>query len=447
MASSKDNYAAENDDQTYDEQLATCGKQQNTQSIATCELHEPAKSNERNESQIDSDDQLDCTAMVAAIMDRLQEEDMEEIDASIAKSPLKASTSVIVDSEPVAEMPQVFDEKHDEVRMVLPAIQSVQSGLSAEQRVMENTPSLDSSSSSECLETTAPRARRCTRRKVSFTERLEPFENITSMTKPRRNFDIFNLSCRTVWNNTIQDLQSRLAEWFTRQQLDEGAPILCEVLSDQNIDSGFLQTAMDVTEGSNFEANIEADDVEATNKHDPINTSDPMATMLKDSGVQMESIAGKLVDVPDRVEACAEVTLEFQESAKNSVIPVITTPETPKNSRNRHKKTVMVRNRNGPIQAISEQCRNSQEMASLDVMIIHILIAVQGELCNRKRTENWTSVKRLQEVLHINTRLGTSKLFKNLILLKQANLLTVKLNAEHQITDVCVKLPQVDKGQ
>ncbi|XP_035910819.1 uncharacterized protein LOC118511623 isoform X2 [Anopheles stephensi] len=397
--------------------------------IATEELQEASMVNEANDPQENSY-QLSSIPTVAPMMNNFEE------------IPSKASTPLEARSEPGAGMPQVVDEHRDaavELLSVQPAIESVPLKDISEHVSLEmatTPPTVESSSSTEYSEIIAPRARRNIRRKISFTERLEPFESDVSKPRARRYFDIFSFSYRTIWNKTIEVVQSGLADRLKQQRLHQEAPISRET-SDQRIDSGFQQTSANMTVASTLL--LDHNDVA---EEDFIMSSDQLATIA--------STDGKLMEVTDRLEPCSEATSELQDSAQNVVVPIFTTrKESNKQEkiikRNREKKPKDGNDPSSELSKISEQIEDSQEIAPLDAMMVHVMIAVQGEMCrNRKRIGSWISMQRLQELLRVNTRLGASKLFKNVMLLKQADMLDIKLSAQHHITDVSVKLPQID---
>uniref|UniRef100_A0A182SPK5 Uncharacterized protein n=1 Tax=Anopheles maculatus TaxID=74869 RepID=A0A182SPK5_9DIPT len=467
------------------------------------------------------------------IVDNFQELDLRGINTPMFKRPLQTSTPLVASVEQVAQLPlpaleelipaqETIGQQQDQTIEMLPnaAVEAVWTtakvhplGDSAEQRNLEvaQISAQENNSSTEHSEITAPLPRHI-RREVEFTARLEPFPINVPKPKQRRNFDIFSFPCPVIWNKTIQDIQTELAERWKRQQplcevptprealteqriMDSGfqqqlleVPILREALTDQRIDSGFQQTVdevsrhvppVNVTETSNLLANFPMD-TEVPSKHDPILTSDLIASIQPTDLEQPGSIDGKLVEVSDRfilMPTSTEATFVSQENtlvakippmvehvpilqdaSKNTVVkPVIVTESHQQKKCSRsHRDKKKVEDEIDPIADLSsilfnqakefdttpEVGKHVEATATLDATIVDILHVVQGEMCN---TDNESiSMERLQQLLHISSALVAAKTFKNIILLKTAGLLDIETNSELHITHVSVKLPQVD---
>ncbi|XP_041776740.1 uncharacterized protein LOC121596132 isoform X2 [Anopheles merus] len=380
-------------------------------------------------------------------------------------------------------------------------------------------PVVESSSSGEEVPVARPRR---TRREVTLTQRLEPFESSTGrgMPRPRRNFDIFSFPYRTVWNKTIQDVQNQLAELYKQQQQEqqsqrkqqqellEAVPVMREAATNQRIDSGFQQTTddgsrnpppMSTTETSNLAVGNRTGG-KATISNDPshhvlsqqeaIMTSDLVGTSLQPVAPdQLESIDGKLAEASDRfqlptvlgdtpaannetsvmkIPAQADNVSVSQETEKQAVPsdPPLTAPQeqrttkrTRSNKQNEEEQAVsseqrpekpseirnekeidlssVLFNQAKELEAIPEEIDSCAELAPLDTMLIDIVLVVQREMCHRG--VQYVPLHHLHQFFRTSSRLGVCKLFKNIILLKQAGLLEVQCNEENHIRQVTLR--------
>ncbi|XP_050077192.1 uncharacterized protein LOC126564246 [Anopheles maculipalpis] len=486
---------------------------------------------------------------IAPMVDNFQELDLRGINTPLFKRPLQTSTPLVASVEQVAQLPlpaleELIPEQELVDEQVIPnatvetvptatapvststapvltsiapvstsaapipisaasvptSAASIPTGESSEQRNAEVAQLLlSTSSSTNHSEVFAPQPRRI-QREVSFTRQLVPYPSTAPMPRERRNFDIFSFRCPTIWNKTIQDVQTQLEarlkqqlrevpttrEALTDKRMDSGfqqlreVPILREALTDQRVDSGFQQTTVDdvpkgnLTEPSNLQI-----DAEVPGKLDPTLTSDIIATMQPISLDQPGSIDVQLVEVSDRVQlklastassfSQEKTTVEkrlpvvqhvplLQESAANTVMqPVIVTESNhhKKGQQKRQNKKTM-QNEIDPISDISSVLFNQAkeldpipedddfvpDIAPLDATIVDILNVVQGEMSNTKIDS--VPVERLEQLLRIDSALAAAKMFKNFILLRMAGLLEIETNAQLRIANVSIKLPQVD---
>ncbi|XP_053663289.1 uncharacterized protein LOC128712421 [Anopheles marshallii] len=360
-------------------------------------------------------------------------------------------------------------------------------------RVSARPAIVESNSSSELLAAPAPRRRRI-QQESSFTERLEPFEMTVSFPKPRRNFDIFSFPYHAIWNKAIQDVQNQLSESYKQHQLRE-LLVMREVAPEaQRIDSGFQQTpyeltsrppTMSVTETSNLVAINQIGGKQSnvqSIQQDTLMTPDMVASIHPNELEALGSIDGKLTEVSERfhlkpitdgtstgqektateqLQPVENVPTVLKESLKDNVVqPVVETdsrPEKKPKRGNRNMKTP-VHNENDPMPDVSSVLFNQaqeletiatneeavEEMLPIDTMVVDILLTVQGAMNNEEQLGHPLSLQRLRQLLQANSCLSAAKLFKNIILLKQANLLTVESNVDHYICNVSLKLPQVD---
>lgn len=278
------------------------------------------------------------------LADNFQELDLKSISMPMFKKPLESSTPFVTRSVSDVHVPlltmeeliaqeEIVERSHDP-RMECPAIAAyetvqtaVQTVPSAESSVFANaevttgSPEVESSSSS-----TAPRSRRI-RREVSFTERLEPLVATTTTPKPRKNFDIFNVPCHTLWNKAIQNVQMQLSESYKQKHFREMG-IMREAQSDQEIGAD-LQEKMD--EFSNHRSTLSKQQ----------DSPSDFSTFFQPNELELlDSIDGKLADVSDRSKlntfaeatstshvksaaqrvASLEKSLVLQESSKHNVL-------------------------------------------------------------------------------------------------------------------------------
>nr|XP_040233154.2 uncharacterized protein LOC120955950 [Anopheles coluzzii] len=464
---------------------------------------------------------------VAPMVDNFQNIDL---NTPLFRRPLGTSTPFLPVTEPVAQLalpelqesgPQGAQEAQQEPAAEVVPNRSEQVTASAVQpsTVAPLIPVVESSSSGEEVPVARPRR---TRREVTLTQRLEPFESSTGrgMPRPRRNFDIFSFPYRTVWNKTIQDVQNQLAELYKQQQQEqqserkqqqellEAVPVMREAATNQRIDSGFQQTTddgsrnpppMSTTETSNLavdnrmggKATISNDrSHHLLSQQEAIMTSDLVGTSLQPVVPdQLESIDGKLAEASDRfqlptvigdtpaannetsvmkIPAQAGNVSVSQETGKQAVPsdPPLTAlqeqrttkrtrsnkqieeeqavsseqrPENPPEIRNEKEIDLssVLFNQAKELEAIPEEIDSCDGVAPLDTMLIDIVLVVQREMCHRG--VQYVPLHHLHQFFRTSSRLGVCKLFKNIILLKQAGLLEVQCNEENHIRQVTLR--------
>uniref|UniRef100_A0A182PKU3 Uncharacterized protein n=1 Tax=Anopheles epiroticus TaxID=199890 RepID=A0A182PKU3_9DIPT len=320
--------------------------------------------------------------VVPPIVDNFQELNLEAINTPLFKRPLGASTPCVQVAVPELQLPMPMADLQEFVPVeVVPENRTEESiplvvPVSAESNAEPTgRPVVESSSSEEAVPVPVQRTRR-PRREVALTQRLEPFESTPRATaRPRRNFDIFSFPYRTVWNKTIQDVQSLLQEMYQQQQLRthlqelSEVPVMREATTNQKVDSGFgqttnersrnLQLPMSTTETSNLADNRTDDKVivaldeqlrDILNQQHAIVTSD-LAMSVQPN--HLESVDGKLAEAsdgyqlpmvigdtpvnieadvmnkPSQTETAVSVLQETEKIASTSAVPVPDQQEQP----------------------------------------------------------------------------------------------------------------------
>uniref|UniRef100_A0A182MW84 Uncharacterized protein n=1 Tax=Anopheles culicifacies TaxID=139723 RepID=A0A182MW84_9DIPT len=453
--------------------------------------------------------QLPSIPVVPPLVDNFQELDFQALNTPMFKRPLETSTPFLTGSvqdvliplpalpelgaqeavngrseDPTIEVPQnaMVEMIPATVETMPAAIQSVEMVRTANLEEPVRPVAVQSSSSTDLSDTPATRPRR-NRREVSLRECLEPFEPVTPTPRPRRNFDIFSFPCYAIWNKTIQDVQTQLAERYKQLQFRE-ATVMREAAPEQRIDSGFQQTpdqlylhpTMNTTETSNLVTINQTSDKKQnvqSIQQDTLLSVDLVTSMQPNELVALGSIEGKLLDVSDRyhLKPFTEATFStHEETATKQLAPVENVPvlqessghnvmqptvevdsQSPQKRKrgNRNKNTKSDQKENCPIpdvssvlydqakelETVSEQIEAADELLPLDTMVVDILLMVQGAMNDEEQIEHSVSVQRLQQLLRITSCLDASKLFKNIILLKQADLLAIECDSERRITD------------
>ncbi|XP_052896857.1 uncharacterized protein LOC128303820 [Anopheles moucheti] len=412
-------------------------------------------------------------------------DNFQELDLALFKRPLgtQESTVAVPLNTAVKSIPAT-------VATVPTEVQPGPSGENSEpscSRVSATAAAVESTSSSELLETPAPRRRRI-KQESSFTERLKPFDMTVPMPKARQNFDIFSVPCPANWNKAIKDVQKQLSDRYKQHKLRELTDMPAPAA--QKINSGFQQTqdgltsrlpTMSVTETSNLVT------INQLGDEQPNVRSIQQDTLIPPIELEvLGSIDGKLTEVLDNfhLTSVTDGTFTGQEkTATEQLAPAENIPSVLKESlkdkdpqpvaetdsrpekkiklRNCNKKSKQQKahqNENDPMPDVSSVLFNQaqelgtiadneetvEEMLPIDPMIVDILLTVQSAMNNEGQLGHPISIQRLLQLLQINSPMGAAKVFKNILLLKHADLLTVETNADLTIRSVSCKLPQVD---